>query len=64
MENVVTNDLMQTGITVADLSFLKELIEVSAKAGIIHPRSFIGVGTIYQKLEDVVNLAAQQQKPA
>lgn len=41
-------------ITVEDLDIVKQLIEISAKNGLISPGNFIAVGNLYIKLVNII----------
>lgn len=51
----------QIVIDLQDLVVIKELIEHSAQRGYIHPKSFNAVGTVYTKIETVLNAAAARK---
>lgn len=41
-------------INLTDISVLKELVEICAAKGIIHPKSFTSVGIVWEKLEAIL----------
>ena len=47
-------------IDLQDIAILRELIEVSATRGIIHPRTFITLGNVYAKLDKIIQVNSKQ----
>ena len=42
-------------ITVDDLDIIKQLIEVSAKNGLLHPEGLTSIGKLYDKITGILN---------
>ena len=57
----------QTGLTVADLMFVKQILEVVTKRGVFNAEELTTVGAFYDKLAGFLSAteaAAQAQAPA
>jgi len=52
----MTENSERTPVTInlTDISIMKELVEICATKGIIHPKSFVSIGTLWEKLETIL----------
>ena len=64
VENTEATENQSAELTVADLTAIKQIIDVASQRGAFKPNEMVVVGTTYAKLETFLNaVAAQGQQP-